>query len=46
VGALVALLAVGLLSFAGKRLNLQTMIPFGPALITATIIIYFNPVIL
>jgi len=25
---------------------LQTMIPFGPALITATIIIYFNPDIL
>jgi leader peptidase (prepilin peptidase)/N-methyltransferase len=46
VGALVALLAVGLLSFVGKRLNLQTMIPFGPALITATIIIYFNPDIL
>ena len=46
LGALVALLSVGLLSFAGKRLNLQTMIPFGPALITATIIIYFNPDIL
>jgi leader peptidase (prepilin peptidase)/N-methyltransferase len=46
VGALVALLAVGLLSFVGKRLNLQTMIPFGPALITATIIIYFTPDIL
>jgi leader peptidase (prepilin peptidase)/N-methyltransferase len=46
LGALVALLAVGLLSFVGKRLNLQTMIPFGPALITATIIIYFNPDIL
>ena len=46
LGALVALLFVGLLSFAGKRLNLQTMIPFGPALITATIIIYFNPDIL
>ena len=46
LGALVALLSVGLLSFVGKRLNLQTMIPFGPALITATIIIYFNPNIL
>ena len=46
LGALVALIAVGLLSCFGKRLNLQTMIPFGPALITATIIIYFNPDIL
>ena len=46
LGALVALIAVGLLSCVGKRLNLQTMIPFGPALITATIIIYFNPDIL
>ena len=46
LGALVALLAVGLLSFVGRRLNLQTMIPFGPALIAATIIIYFKPDIL
>ena len=46
LGALVALLAVALLSCVGKRLNLQTMIPFGPALITATIIIYFKPDIL
>ena len=46
LGALVALIAVGLLSCFGKSLNLQTMIPFGPALITATIIIYFNPDIL
>ena len=46
VGALVALLTVGLLSCVGKRLNLQTMIPFGPALISATIIIYFKPDIL
>ena len=43
LGALVGLLSVGLLSFAGKRLNLQTMIPFGPALITAAIIVFFNP---
>ena len=46
LGALVALLSVGLLSFVGRRLDLQTMIPFGPALITATIVIYFNPDIL
>ena len=46
LGALVALLAVALLSCVGRRLNLQTMIPFGPALIAATIIIYFNPDIL
>ena len=46
LGALVALLSVGLLSCVGRRLNLQTMIPFGPALITAAIIVYFNPDIL
>ena len=46
LGALVGLLTVGFLSCVGRRLNLQTMIPFGPALIAATLIIYFNPDIL
>ena len=46
LGALVGLLSVGFLSCVGRRLNLQTMIPFGPALIAATLIIYFNPDIL
>ena len=46
LGALVALLTVSLLSLVGRKLNLQMMIPFGPALITATIIIYLNPDIL
>ena len=46
LGALIALTSVSLLSCIGKKLNLQTMIPFGPALIAATIIIYLNPGIL
>ena len=46
LGALVALLSIALLSCVGRRLNLQTMIPFGPALIAATLIIYSNPDIL
>jgi prepilin signal peptidase PulO-like enzyme (type II secretory pathway) len=43
---LIALISVGLLSCIGRKLNLQTMVPFGPALIAATIIIYLNPDIL
>jgi len=46
LGALIALTSVGLLACIGKKLNLQTMIPFGPALIAATIVIYLNPDIL
>ena len=46
LGALIALSMVGLLCLVGRKLNLQMMIPFGPALITATIIIYLNPDIL
>ena len=46
LGALIALSMVGLLCLVGRKLNLQMMIPFGPALITATIIIYLNPNIL
>ena len=46
LGALIALTSVSLLSCIGKKLNLQTMVPFGPALIAATIIIYLNPDIL
>ena len=46
LGSLIALSMVGLLCLVGRKLNLQMMIPFGPALITATIIIYLNPNIL
>jgi leader peptidase (prepilin peptidase) / N-methyltransferase len=46
LGALIALSMVGLLCLVGRKLNLQMMIPFGPALITATIIFYLNPDIL
>ena len=46
LGALIALTIVGLLTCIGRKLNLQTMIPFGPALIAATIVIYLNPDIL
>ena len=46
LGALIALTIVGLFTCIDRKLNLQTMIPFGPALIAATIVIYLNPDIL
>ena len=46
IGTSVALITVLVLSIIGKKFTLKMMIPFGPALIVASIIIYLNPNIL
>ena len=46
VGTSVALITVLVLSIIGKQFTLEMMIPFGPALIVASIIMYLNPNIL
>lgn len=46
MGTSVALISVLILSVTGKQFTLKMMIPFGPALIVASIIMYLNPNIL